>query len=73
MTKVAGIQFEKDTVGRNTHVRIDLKKHGKEVMPLLQELGAIDDDEFERDWQRGLTLAEFKKEMHKRIDAWPDK
>jgi hypothetical protein len=69
-----GIQFEKDTSGRNVFVRIDLKKYGKQIAPFLEEIGvSIDTKEFENDRQRGLTPEEFKKEMHKRIDAWQEK
>lgn len=73
MARVTGIQFEKDTIGRRTHVRIDLKKFGDKITPFLEEIGAIDDDEFQCDWQRSMTVDEFKQEMFRRIDAWPDK
>jgi hypothetical protein len=72
MEKISGIQFEQDIIGRNTYVRIDLKKHGEKIKPFLKEIGVTDDD-FELDWQRGLTVKEAKQEMQKRIDAWPDK
>ena len=72
MENISGIQFEQGTIGRNAFVRIDLKEHGKRITPFLKEIGVIDDD-FEIDWQRGLTVEEAKQEMHKRIDAWPDK
>jgi hypothetical protein len=68
---IAGIQFEKDTIGRNAYVRIDMRKYGDKITPLLEELGAMDSD-FDRDWQRGLTADEFKANMHKRIEAWHD-
>jgi len=71
---ITGIQFEKDTSGRNVFVRIDLKKYSEQIAPFLEKIGvSIDRDEFEYNVQRGLTLEEFKEEMHKRIDAWPEK
>ena len=72
MGNMLGIQFEKDTIGRNTHVRIDLKEYGEKITPFLKEIGVIN-DKFEIDWQRGLTVEEAKQEMHKRIDLWADK
>ena len=71
MAQVTGIRFEKDSIGRRTHVRIDLRKFGNAITPFLEEIGAIDDDEFQRDRQRALSAAEFKQEMFNRIDAWP--
>ena len=54
MARVAGIQFENDSKGNHRYVRIDLKKHAEQVIPLLEKLGAIDeDDEFEKDWKAG--------------------
>jgi hypothetical protein len=71
---ITGIQFEKDTSGRNVFVRIDLKKYSEQIAPFLEKIGvSIDMDEFEYNVQRGLTLEEVKKEMHKRIDAWPER
>ena len=73
MENIAGILFETDTIGRRTHVRVDLKKFGKQIAPFLKKIGATDDDQFLRDWQRTLTVDEFKQEMYKRIDSWSDK
>ena len=72
MENVSGIQFEKDIIGRNTHVRIDFKKYGEKIIPFFEEIGVVN-DKFEIDWQRGLTMEEAKQEMHKRIDSWQDK
>ena len=73
MEDIAGIMFETDTVGRRTHVRIDLSKFGNKIAPFLVDIGAVDDAQFFNDWQRALTTNEFKQEMFKRIDAWADK
>ena len=73
MEDITGIMFETDTVGRRTHVRIDLCKFGNQIAPFLEEIGAANDDQFYNDWQRALTADEFKQEMFKRIDAWEDK
>ena len=54
MSEVSGIELEKDAAGNNSYVRIDLKKYGDMINPILQRLGVnLSDsnlDEFERDW-----------------------
>ena len=66
MPRIAGIQFEKDSKGNNRYIRIDLKKHRKELEPFLKTIG-IDNDDFEKDWERGMTTEACKTVMYKRI------
>lgn len=72
MARVAGIQFENDSKGNHRYVRIDLKKHAEQVIPLLEKLGAIDEeDEFEKEWKSGgLSSAEAKTITKKKIKEW---
>lgn len=60
MSEVSGIELEKDAAGNNSYVRIDLKKYGDMINPILQRLGVnLSDsnlDEFERDWNKGLSI-----------------
>ena len=74
MARVAGITTEKDSKGNISKVTFDLKKHRAEVMPLLIKLGAVEEDDFEKEWKKaketGLTLEEFKTEMLKTIRSW---
>jgi hypothetical protein len=70
MARIAGIKFENDTKGKRRYVRIDLKKYGNEITPFLEKVGAVEEDDFEKRWANGVTPEEFKKEMHRRIDAW---
>jgi hypothetical protein len=69
MARIAGIQIEKDIKGCPTYARFNLKKH-PEALELLHKIGAIEEDEFEREWKRGLTIDEAKNEMHTRIKKW---
>jgi hypothetical protein len=69
MARIPGIQIEKDSKGRPAYARFNLKKH-PEALELLSKIGALEDDEFEREWKRGLTPDQFKVEMHRRIDNW---
>ena len=39
MSEVSGIELEKDAAGNNSYVRIDLKKYGDMINPILQRLG----------------------------------
>lgn len=65
MSEVSGIELEKDAAGNNSYVRIDLKKYGDMINPILQGLGVnLSDsnlDEFERDWNKGLSIEEFRQ------------
>ena len=65
MSEVSGIELEKDAAGNNSYVRIDLKKYGDMINPILQRLGVnLSDsnlDEFERDWNEGLSIEEFRQ------------
>ena len=58
-------ELEKDAAGNNSYVRIDLKKYGDMINPILQRLGVnLSDsnlDEFERDWNKGLSIEEFRQ------------
>ena len=73
MSEVSGIELEKDAAGNNSYVRIDLKKYGDMINPILQRLGVnLSDsnlDEFERDLNKGLIIEEFiqyaKQELRK--------
>lgn len=65
MSEVSGIELEKDAAGNNSYVRIDLKKYEDMINPILQRLGVnLSDsnlDEFERDWNKGLSIEEFRQ------------
>jgi uncharacterized protein YaiE (UPF0345 family) len=61
MARIAGIQFNKTPSGKVKSVTFDLKKHGEVITPVLESLGAIEEDEFEKKWkQGGYTVQEAK-------------
>lgn len=72
MARIAGIQFKDNAKGLHTHVTIDLKKHGEKIMPFLQEIGAVEEDAFEKKWaEGGYTVEEARERLHKTIrKAW---
>lgn len=69
MARIAGVQIEKDSKGRPAFARFNLKKH-PEAIELLAKIGALDEDDFEKEWGNGLTSEQFKEDMHKRINSW---
>jgi hypothetical protein len=71
MTRIAGIQIEKDSKGQPAYARFNLKKH-PEVLELLNKVDALD-DEFEKEWKRGITGDQLRDALHKRIDNWNKK
>lgn len=71
MTRIAGIQIEKDSKGRPAYARVNLKKH-PEVLELLNKADALN-DEFEKEWERGITGDQLRDALHTRIDNWNKK
>ena len=56
MARVAGIKKEKDSKGNISRVTFDFKKHKDLVLPLLIQLGALEEDEFEKEWKEGVPV-----------------
>ncbi len=71
MPRIAGVATQKNTKGEITHLTIDVKKHKDIVAPLLEQLGVKVKSKFEDDWERGVSLEEVRKNLHKRMkDLW---
>lgn len=70
--QVSGIEIEKNKKGEDAFIRIDLKKYGKQLQPFLEEIGLIDDD-FEKEWENGLTLDEAKEKSIEKLRSWWEK
>lgn len=74
MARIAGISTEKDFKGNIKKVTFDFKKHEAKLRPILEELGAIEEDEFDKDFREGITIEESRKRMYSLIDKqWKDK
>ena len=72
MARIAGVQFKDNVRGVHTHVIIDLKKHGEKLKPFLEEIGAIEEDEFEKKWAKGgYTVEEARQRTHAFIRSLP--
>lgn len=67
MAEVAGIELEKDAAGNNSYVRIDLKRYGDMINPILKRLGVIEQTQFDKDWERAIDPETFRKEAKSRL------
>lgn len=61
--KTAGIKFEKYANGSIKSVIFNYKKHGEAIKPLLQQMGAIEEEKY-------YTLDEARAETKKMIRKW---
>ena len=69
MALIPGIQIEKDSKGRPTYARINLKKR-KDALPYLKQVGAIE-EEPEINPDEYITSEELIKQVHDEIEKWP--
>jgi hypothetical protein len=73
MARIAGIKIEKDAKGRPAYARFNLKKF-PEALELLQKYGALEDDnDFEKEWERGISGEELMNRLKPRIKKLFDK
>lgn len=70
MARIAGITTEKDSKGNISKVTFDLKKHRAEIMPLLIKLGAVEEDDFEKEWKKAETISESLKKLKTEMKTW---
>jgi hypothetical protein len=67
MAAISGVTTKKNVKGQLTHVTVDVKKHAA-VIPMFKELGLLPKTTFQKERESGITLEQFRKNMHKRID-----
>lgn len=71
MAQISGIEYEKNTKGENTHIRINLKKYGKQLQPFLEQIGIAETiDDFDEEWKNSYTSKEARAISKNRINAW---
>lgn len=72
MARIAGIQYKDNAKGSHTHIIIDLKKHGEKLEPFLKQIGAVEQDEFDKEWaEGGYTVEEARQHLLKTIRKHP--
>ncbi|MDR1895973.1 MAG: hypothetical protein LBR10_04195 [Prevotellaceae bacterium] len=56
---------------KKRYVRIDFDQYGKDMIPFLEQIGAIDrNDDFWKEYATSIIGEEFRQRMYQRIDAW---
>jgi hypothetical protein len=69
MARIAGVATKKNTRGEITHVTINVEKHRALITPMLYELGVIENTAFQQECEQAIPLEDFRKKMHKRVNA----
>lgn len=70
MARIAGITTEKDFNGNIKKVTFDFKKHEVKLRPILEELGAIEEDEFDKKFREGTPAKEAIEKLRAKIRSW---
>jgi hypothetical protein len=63
MNTIPGITIEKDDLGKDRYIRIDLDKYAQLLRPFMVTTGLI--EEKPEGWDDALTLKKFLSEMKK--------
>jgi hypothetical protein len=61
MNTIPGITIEKDDLGNDRYIRIDLDRYAEMLRPFMLTAGLIEDKP--EDWDDALTPKEFLSEM----------
>ena len=48
----------------------DLKKQSAEIMPLLIKLGAVEEDDFEKEWKEAESVSESFEKLISEMKNW---
>ena len=72
MARIAGITTNKDFKGNIKKVTFDFKKHEVQLRPILEKLGVIEEDEFDKDFREGTPIEIAHQELleHVRSKKW---
>ncbi len=70
MPQLEGITTTKNIEGEITHLTIDIQKN-KDLKPLLTELGLLPKTTFQKNCEDAISMEEFRKRVHKKLnDLW---
>lgn len=67
MSQVAGVTTETNTKGEIVRVTFDVEKHRDMIMPVLVQMGVLEKTQFEKDFERGISVEEARKRTHEFI------
>jgi hypothetical protein len=68
MPRIAGVVTEKNARGEITFVTINVKKHRKTIMPVLEKMVVVEKSKFILDFEEGFSIKEGFKMVKKHID-----
>ena len=72
MPNVSGVELETNAKGQITYARFNLKKHGDAIMPILKDLGAVEKTEFQKEWEKAISVDECFDRVLKIVEEkWP--
>lgn len=72
MKNTIGVKFSNDASGKIKSVTIDLLKHGKDLQPFFEKVGAIsNEDDFEKKWAEGITGDELIQRVNSHLKTLP--
>lgn len=67
MPRIAGVATQKNSKGEITHLTINVKRHKEVLAPLMLKLCPPEKTQFEKDWERGISIEEARKKSHEFI------
>ena len=75
MPNISGIKLHRTPSGKIKSVTIDMKKHGELLKPLLEKVGAVEEDDFDKRWREaqvtGYTIEEAREHLLKTVRSLP--
>lgn len=68
MARIAGVATKKNIKGEITHVTINVQTHREIITPVLHQLGVLDKTKFQEECQSAISVEDFRKKIHGRIN-----
>ena len=71
MIDIEGIETQTNQNGEITHLTLDVVKYKDILEPILEQLAANSKLKFDKDWKRGVSIAEARNQTHEFIrEIW---
>ncbi|TAD82528.1 MAG: hypothetical protein EAY75_16305 [Bacteroidetes bacterium] len=71
MAKIAGVATTKNANGEIATITINMKKHGKALMPIFKEMGILEKTQFEKECEKAISVEETFNKVHEYIKSLP--
>lgn len=69
MAKIAGITTTKNAKGEIATITINMKKHGAALLPVLKEMGMIENTQFDRDFENAISIEDFRERLLNHVNT----